>query len=40
MNKYTLSSSNIYENLRKYFAHDEFKSKLQKDAIEEIVKGR
>lgn len=40
MNKHTIGSCNIYQNLKKYFAHDEFKSKLQRDAIEEIVKGR
>lgn len=39
MDKYINSPDILLKNLKKYFSHDDFKSKLQKDAIEAIVKG-
>uniref|UniRef100_A0A1B6KN40 DNA 3'-5' helicase n=1 Tax=Graphocephala atropunctata TaxID=36148 RepID=A0A1B6KN40_9HEMI len=33
------SSQNLYQNLKRYFLHDDFKSSLQRDAVHQILKG-
>lgn len=39
MDKYIDTSAHLKRTLKQYFHHDNFKSKLQEDAVKEIIKG-